>query len=725
MPESLLGLTKPRGRAEPVHLMLADLGAAFQLAGLVLAAFAAGLGLSTLRGGGAARARTARRALYAATVMVGGASAVLVVLFLTDDFSVAYVYANSSRGLDVWLKVADFWGGESGSLLYWSLAIFIFGSIAVAVAARRIPELATLAGALVAAIAGFYLFTLVFVSSPFATLGVTPQNGLGLNPLLRDVGMDIHPPFELAGYGSFAIPFAFAMASLLARRYDAAWIDATRRVALISWTLLSTGLLLGMWWSYHVLGWGGYYSWDPVENVALIPWLVITAYLHSIQVQQRRGRLRAWNFGLVIAAFLLAVFGDFVVRSGIIPSVHAFAISGTAPLTLGFLAVCLLFSGTLLARSASGLRATQPMSGALSREGTFLLQNIIIVLLVAAVLWGVLLPLLTGALRGSQMVVSSPYYDETSAPLMALLLLLLAVGPLVPWRRVVRGSSQLSLGSWSCRLVWPAAGWMLTLAVLLLAGARSLGPLVALPLVAAGLATCLSEYVRGGRQVARQVRSGAGLGRSILRVAAANRSRYGAYLAHAGILVVAIGIVGSQFWQQELQVQVHPGQTVALAGYRLTYEGSYTVVEGDHRATIARLRQPDGTLVEPQRLVYPALGGSQLPRADIQSSATEDLYVVLDGVTGGGGAALSIFVNPLVAWIWVGGVILIVGVVLNNLGRLAASSPAVVRATEQQAAQQEAEERRADRSPAPAETRPGAAKPAAATAQAPPSRAVP
>lgn len=692
--------------------MLAEAGAAFQLAGLVLAALSALLGLSTLRGGTAPRAATARRALYAATVMVAGASVCLLVALVSNDFNVAYVYENSSRSLPLGLKLADFWGGETGSLLYWALAIFAIGSVAVRAASHRHPELATVAAALIAAVAGFYLFTLVFVSSPFAVLTVNPRNGLGLNPLLRDTGMEIHPLFQLAGYGSFAVPFAFAMASLLLRRYDSAWIDATRRVALLSWTLLSVGLLLGMWWSYHVLGWGGYFGWDPVENVALMPWLLMTAYIHSIQVQQRRGRLRAWNFGLVIGAFLLSILGDFIVRSGIIPSVHAFAISDTSTWFLGFVAVCVVFSGVVLARSSGSLRAARPMEGALSREGTFLLQNLILLLLVASILWGVLLPLVAGSVTGHQIVVSSPYYDQVSAPLLALLLALLAVGPLVPWRRVVRGRSPLSLGTWSRRLLWPVAAWVLTLAALLGLGVRGAGPLVAFPLTAAGLATCLSEYVRGGRQVARRMRSGGGLLRSVLRVMTANRQRYGAYLAHVGILVIAIGVAGSQFGQVQTQVTLRPGQSVTLAGYHLTYLSRSTVRDGDHLVTTAVLRRPGGRLVEPQLLVYPSLGGSEEPRADIQSSATDDLYVVLDGTTQGGGAAITVYVNPLVTWIWVGGGIMILGVVLNNLGRLAPAEAA---------AREDAGEEAAPTRPAEA---PAAASPAAASAR-PASRVSP
>src|SRR5213075_980158 len=274
------------------------------------------------------------------------------------------------------LVAAGFYGGQEGSLLYWTLILGALGSASLLASARLGERLAAYAAGVLAAILSFFLFVLAVVASPFELLSATPPDGLGLNPILRDGGMLIHPPVVLAGFASFAIPFAFAGAALMAGRVDASWFRHTRRFALLAWSLQTSGLLLGMWWAYHVLGWGGYWGWDPVENVALMPWLATTAYLHSAQVQEKRGRMRAWNFGLVILAFLLVVFGTFIVRSGVVPSVHTFAVSAIGPWFLVFLAACLVFSLALLAWRAGGLRSSGPPAAAVSREGAFALQNL-------------------------------------------------------------------------------------------------------------------------------------------------------------------------------------------------------------------------------------------------------------------------------------------------------------------------------------------------------------
>jgi cytochrome c-type biogenesis protein CcmF len=638
-------------------MLLSSLGAACLLAALVLGVFAALLAFLAGRRADPVLTPVARRAFYASVLLVAGASVVLVAALVSDDFRVAYVTEHSDRALPLPLKVAGFYGGQEGSLLYWTLLLGVLGALSVAAAARADLQLAAYAQGFLASIASFFLVVLVFVASPFSVLVIAPGDGLGLNPVLRDGGMLIHPPFQLAGYSSFAVPFAFAMASLLAGRQDAAWISRTRRVALVSWGLQSAGLMLGMWWAYHVLGWGGYFGWDPVENVALMPWLAVTAYLHSIQVQERRGRLRAWNAGLVILAFLLSIFGTFIVRSGVVPSVHTFAISPIGPWFFGFLAVCVFVSGAILAARSGALRSDSSLTDPVSREGAFLLQNVLLVLLIAAILWGTLLPLLSG-LVGSQLVVGPAYYERTGAPLLALLLALLAAGPLLPWR---------SGRAWLRRLRWPAAALVVTFALLLALGLRQPGPLVALPLAAAGLATCLQEYARGARTARRL--AGPWLW-AVVRLAVRKRRRYGAYLAHVGILAVAIGITGSQFWQQQAAVALRPGQSVAVGGYHLTYEGSWQQPEGDHVALVARLRTSSGEVLEPARLVYPGMGGAAVSQVVIRSSPLADLYVVLVGQAGGGGASFHVFVNPLVPWIWVGGALLVIGVLLGNLGRL-------------------------------------------------------
>ena len=345
-------------------MILGDIGAGALLAGLVLAAFATLLSFWAGRQENAVMVQVGRRAFYAAAAMVLLASVVLEAALLTHDFSLAYVVEHSDLSTPMPLIAAGFYGGQEGSLLYWTLVLGLLGSASLVASASLGTRLAAYAAGVMAAIVTFFLFVLVLVASPFGVLPITPADGLGLNPVLRDSGMLIHPPVVLAGFASFAVPFSFAAAALLANRVDAAWIAHTRRFALLAWSFQTTGLVLGMWWAYHVLGWGGYWGWDPVENVALMPWLATTAYLHSAQVQERRGRLRAWNFGLVILAFLLVVFGTFIVRSGVVPSVHTFAVSAIGPWFLGFLAACLLFSGALLAWRAGGLRSTGQPGGA-------------------------------------------------------------------------------------------------------------------------------------------------------------------------------------------------------------------------------------------------------------------------------------------------------------------------------------------------------------------------
>ena len=636
-------------------MLLADLGSAFLLASLVLVVLSGAAGLLAGRSGDPALASTGRRAFYAAALGLAGASATLLAALLGRDFTVAYVFEHSDRALSLPLTAAAFYGGQEGSLLYWALLLTLVGSVAIGAGAASSVRLTAYANAVLAGIAAFFLVVMVFVASPFALLPTAPADGLGLNPLLRDGGMLIHPPFLLAGYSAFAVPFAFAIAALLAGRDDAGWVAQTRRYALVAWGLQSVGLILGMWWAYHVLGWGGYWGWDPVENAALMPWLATTAYIHSAQVQERRGTLRAWNFGLVIAAFLLSALGTFLVRSGVLPSVHSFAVSPLGPWFFGFLVAGVAVSGVALAWRSERLRSPQAVEPGASREGAFLLQNVLLIALTGAVLWGTVLPLVSG-MTGRELVVGAPYYERAGTPLMVALLVLLAVGPLLPWRRV--------RGGWLRLLRWPLATAGLALAALVAAGVRQPGALLALPLVAAGLATCLAEYGRGAA-LARRLSGPWPL--AAARVLARNRRRYGAYLAHAGMLAVAAGLIGSHVWQESRQVTLRPGQAVRVGSHTLTYEGVGAGTAADHSELVARVRLGDETL-QPARLTYPSLGGQAVTRPAIRTTPLDDVYVVLAGADAGG-AALTVYVNPLVTWIWVGGALLVAGVLLGNLVR--------------------------------------------------------
>ena len=627
-------------------MSLGYLGAGALLAGLVLGGFSTVISFwagATERG---VFVQVGRRAFYGAALMVVLASAVLETALVTQDFALAYVTEHTDVSTQLPLVLAGFYGGQEGSLLYWTLILALLGGASLVTSARLGDRVAAYSAGVLAAILTFFLFVLAVVASPFDLLPFAPADGLGLNPVLRDMGMLIHPPVILAGFASFAVPFAFACAALLAGRADAAWIRHTRRFALLAWSLQSAGLLLGMWWAYHVLGWGGYWGWDPVENVALMPWLATTAYLHSSQVEERRGRMRAWNFGLVIVAFLLVVFGTFIVRSGIVPSVHTFAISAIGPWFLGFLAAATVFSIVLLeVRGATLGAGGAPAAEPVSREGAFVLQNLLLLGAVLVVLWGTLLPLVSG-IAGAQRVVGAPYYERAAAPLLAAVLALLAVGPLLPWRHARRTAMR------TVRL--PAAVAVLVLAGLLVTGLRSAGWLVGIPLGAAAATTALSELVRvfvRGRP----------------KLLAKHRRRYGAYLAHVGIAVVALGVAASHLGQQERDVTLRPGEQVTVAGYTLVYTGQSERDLGDHVERVASMRFGDQTL-QPSRATYAGLGGQALTHVAITTTPLADVYVSLVAAGDDGSASFSVFVNPLVTWIWAGGALLILGVVLGNVG---------------------------------------------------------
>ena len=632
-------------------MIIGYLGAGALLAGLVISGFSAVLSFWSGARENAVMVQVGRRAFYAATAMVVVAGALLEAGLLTHDFSLAYVTEHTDLSTPTALVVSGFYGGQEGSLLYWALILGLLGSASLVASANLGERLAAYAAGVLASILSFFLVVLVLVASPFDLLSITPSDGLGLNPVLRDGGMLIHPPVVLAGFASFAIPFSFAAAALLAGRIDAAWIAHTRRFALVAWSLQSAGLVLGMWWAYHVLGWGGYWGWDPVENVALMPWLATTAYLHSSQVQEKRGRLRTWNFSLVILAFLLVVFGTFIVRSGVVPSVHTFAVSAIGPWFLGFLFACIVFSAGLLSLRSSRLTDAREAAPIVSREGAFVVQNLLLVSAIAVVMWGTILPLVSGML-GAERVVAAPYYERAAAPIFAGLLALMAAGPLLPWRRAGRSTLRA--------MRWPGAAALLTLLVMLAAGARSIPALVAFPLAAAAAATSTTVY---GRAFAASRRDWARLaGRLVFK-----RRRYGAYLAHIGLVVVAAGIAGSHLWQQEKDVTLAPGGQVTVAGYTLTYTGSRDRLLPDHTELVAAMRFGDSTL-EPSRATYAGLGGQSLTHVAISTTPVADVYVVLVGTNSDGSASFQVFVNPLVTWIWAGGAIIILGVMLGNVG---------------------------------------------------------
>src|SRR5437660_5137230 len=410
---------------------------------------------------------SAKRGVLVVALLLLLASFALVGSFLTHDFGVSYIAQHSSLSMPWYFTAAAFYGGQEGSLLYWALMLSLFSAIFIVTAKRAPAELVPYIAATLMGIEVFFLLMLTTVSNPFVRVAVTPTDGNGLNPLLMDPGMLIHPPMLLMGYMSFSVPFAFAVAAMITGKLDSEWLRSIRRWTLAAWSIQTAGLMLGAWWAYHVLGWGGYWGWDPVENAALLPWLTATAFLHSTMVQERRGMLKAWNLSLVMLSFALAIFGTFEVRSGLISSVHSFAYSAIGGYFLAFLAIVIVFSIALFLFRLPKLRPEQEFDSVLSREGSFLLNNLLLVGVTFATLWGTLFPLISQAIRGQILTVGPPFYEQVNGPILLILILAMGIGPLLAWRRTSTRSLWRNLGV-------PALAAALCAAVLPLLGIRDI-----------------------------------------------------------------------------------------------------------------------------------------------------------------------------------------------------------------------------------------------------------
>ncbi len=599
--------------------------------------------------------RSGRNAALVVSGLILTAAAVLVGAFVSRDFSVQYVAEHSSREMSLPLTIASFYSGQEGSLLYWATSLSVFAGIVILQNRRKNLRLMPYVTAILLSIEVFFLLMLNFVSSPFTRLPFTAPNGLGLNPLLADPGMLIHPPVLLAGYMSWSVPFAFAMAALITGQLGNEWIRTIRTYSLVAWAILGVGNLLGMWWAYHVLGWGGYWGWDPVENAALMPWLVGTAYVHSVMIQERRGMLKVWNLALLIIAFNLSIFGTFVVRSGVLSSVHSFAQSPLGPFFFSFLALSLVFSLGWLFYRMPELRGEHEFESAVSRESSFLLNNLILVGITFATFWGSVFPLVTEAVRGVKLTVGPPYFNRVDGPLFLVLIALMGIGPLLPWRRA---STSTLKRNFAAPIIVACASTI----ALLIGGVRLLPANVALFLCAFVLGTMGQEFWWGMRV---RMRAGQNPIRALVNLVRSNRRRYGGYVVHIGIILIGIGITGSQFYQIQDNPTMKAGQTVTVGRYDLTmlslHEGAFPGYR-DVWADLA-VRQ-DGQLVEaiqPAREFHVNFELEPNSKVALRTTPLDDLYVVLTGWQPDGSASFFIFVNPLVVWLWIGGVVLLIG----------------------------------------------------------------
>ncbi len=584
---------------------------------------------------------------------------------VAHDFNIEYVASYTSRNLPTYYIVSALWAGQKGSLLFWATVLSLFASLAQLLTSRRFAHLMPYVAGVTSAVVAFFVSVMIFGSNPFARLPFTPADGRGLNPQLQNVGMVIHPPMLYLGYISITIPFAFAIAALLTRRLDAGWIQAIRKWTLVSWLFLSIGITLGMWWAYVELGWGGYWAWDPVENASLLPWLTMTAFLHSVMIQEKRGMLKRWNLGLIIGTFLLSIFGTFITRSGVIASVHSFTQSNVGYFFLGFLVVAAVLSFTLLYTRWPQLEAEVQLESMLSREAAFLFNNLLLVGIAFSVLWGTLFPILSEAIRGTKITVGAPFFNRVNVPLGLLLLALTGIGPLIAWRKA-------SAANLRRQFIAPLAAGGATMAALLAAGMRDFYPLVALALAGFVSGTIAQEFYRGVR--ARRRMHGETAPVAFLRLIGRNRRRYGGYIVHAGILIYFSAFAGMAF-KVEQEATLKPGESVELRSpfghtYRFTHVGisQYEALNRVVSAATVQVQKDgkaDGLLTSEKRqhvdsFKRPTFEPST--EVGIRSNLQEDVYLVFAGSVDGTEEAVYRFnLNPLVWWVWFGGFVLAFG----------------------------------------------------------------
>ena len=602
-------------------------------------------------------AASAQNALIAAFGTTVVAAAVLWTALARHDFSFVYVAQHTSRTLPLGYRLAAFWSGQEGSLLLWLLILTGYSALAVWLH-RFTRDLMAWVVPVLAGVSTFFVFMLVFVSSPFMS-APAPADGAGMVPSLQNPYMLAHPPMLYLGYVGLTIPFAFAMGALLSRRTDERWIVMTRRWTLAAWTFLGVGQLLGAHWAYVEIGWGGYYAWDPVENAALMPWLAATAFLHSVMIQEKRGMLKVWNMVLVALAFCLSIFGTFLTRSGVISSIHSFSQSPLGAWFLGFIAICVVFSVGLIYLRLPLLRSRTKLESLVSREATFLYNNLLLVALCLTILWGVMYPLVTQAVRGETRSVSKPYYDFFLHTFGLPLLLLMGIGPLVAWRR----ASLRALGR---TFIVPAVAAVVTGVALIALGYGSSTPgLLAYTFGAFVAASIVLEFVRGTR--ARRSLSGGSWPGALAELVARNRRRYGGYIVHASILMLAIGVAGSSAYQTVRERGLRPGQSMEIAGYTLTYERLQQRQEANAIATRAVVDVSRGgshvTTLYPGKNSYPV---EQQVSNEVSiyhdPRNLGDLFTIADQIDPKSQTLfLKVLVKPLVNVLWAAGFVFVFG----------------------------------------------------------------
>ena len=600
------------------------------------------------------------RAVFAVWALVTLASGILVSRLLASDFRFAYVAEHSNRAMPLLYKYASWWGGQEGSLLLWSWLLSTYALVVVITNRRKHRDIMPWVVAIIGTVQTFFLILNNFVANAFQMLSVdklitSVPDGNGLSPLLQYPAMAIHPPMLYLGYVGFTIPFAFAIASLITKQKGDAWIHTTRRWTLVTWLFQSCGVMLGAAWAYHVLGWGGYWGWDPVENASLLPWLSGTAFLHSVMMQEKKGMMKVWNIVLVSATFFLCILGTFLTRSGIVQSVHAFARSDIGKYFVTFIAIGVAATVWLILDRLEYLKSESELESVISRESSFLFNNLILLASCFAVLWGTLFPVISEAVSGGQISLDADWYNRLMVPIGLFLLLLTGVGPLFAWRRT-------SVDSLRRNFQYPGLAAVILAIALIAAGMRNFYAIVSFGFCLFVLLTVLAEFYKGARAIA--AKSSMNLVRATVELTHRNTRRYGGYLVHMGIVLMFIGFTGHAFNQADVK-ELNTGDSMRVGAYDLKM---IDLQMGDnenyswHRATmlVSKNGETLGTL-QPEKRFYKASrqGTSEV---GIRQRPNEDLYLNFGGMSDDNKrAVIQAYVFPLVSWIWIGGLVLIGG----------------------------------------------------------------
>ncbi len=640
-----------------------NLGALSVLLAFCMAVFAALAAILGKYGKRPSLVVSAERAVYSAWILLTAASAILVTLLIQGDFRLAYVASHTDKAMPAIYKFTAWWGGQEGSLLLWSWLLATYSAVATFTNRRKFRDMIPIVIAIMMTTLAFFTGMITFVASPFKVMMIgrgiiDVGDGQGLSPLLQWWTMAIHPPFLYLGYVGFTVPFAFAMASLITRQPGEAWIHTTRRWAIVTWLFQSTGVLLGMGWAYTVLGWGGYWGWDPVENASLMPWITATAFLHSVMMQEKKGMMKVWNMVLVSATFLLSILGTTLTRTGLVASVHAFAQSPVKPYFTTFLISATVLVAFAIVKNLRFLRSEVKLESVVSRESSFLFNNLILLASCFAVLWGTLFPVIMEALTGEKETIDAPYYNRVNVPIALFLLFLTGVGPLIAWRKS-------SLNSLKRAFLLPSVVGLAVIASLAASGIHDIAPLIAFGLCAFVLATIFGEFWKGSRAI--QLKEHLALPRSAFELTWRNTRRYGGYLVHMGVVFMFIGFTGSAFNLHETR-NLGLQETVRFGRYQIKLlnvnDGETPDYQFSHASLSVAQNGREVAQLEPEVRLYKS-SQQQSSIIGIRRRLNEDLYLNYSGVTPDSKKAIfQMYVFPLVSWIWIGYWVLLFGTLI-------------------------------------------------------------